>query len=82
MLNNPPDIYPRWMTLKQACFYASIGEKRLIELAKQGIVRGGQDKDSGKKNWIFDRESIDEYRMGQMLSDNARKKALAILKTV
>jgi len=59
------DIQPRWLKLKQAAKYSSIGEKRLISLAVQGRIKGFQDPDSGRNEWIFDRLSIDAYRERQ-----------------
>ncbi|MFH1984824.1 MAG: helix-turn-helix domain-containing protein [Pseudomonadota bacterium] len=65
MRNNPS--LPRWLTLKAAAAYSAIGRQRLIDMARSGAIRGGQDQDSGRGEWIFDRESIDAYREGQML---------------
>lgn len=58
-------LWPRWLNLREASRYSAIGEKRLIELAGDGTVRGFQDNDSGRRSWIFDRESLDAYREGQ-----------------
>ena len=54
-------ITPRWMTLKQAAAYANIGQKRLKSLADAGEIAGYQE-DTGRGDWIFDKESIDRYR--------------------
>ena len=59
------DVQPRWLKLKQAAKYSSIGEKRLVVLATQGRIKGCQDPDSGRNDWIFDRLSIDAYRERQ-----------------
>ena len=56
---------PRWMRLRQAALYSSIGKERLIELAKQKQIDGFQDVELKSKPWIFDRKSIDIYRTGQ-----------------
>lgn len=72
-------IQPRWSSLKDAAGYASIGKKRLIELAQAGKVVGFQDPDSKRHDWIFDLRSIDAYREGQYDQPSARKKALDIL---
>jgi hypothetical protein len=70
--------YPRWMDLKTAAWYSSIGQKRLKELAGSGVVYGYQDPDDGRNGWIFDRESIDRYRMSH--TNKAKTIALEILK--
>jgi hypothetical protein len=54
-------INPRWLKLKEAAFYSKIGRDRLKKLAVEGKVKGFQDPDSGRGDWIFDRESIDDY---------------------
>lgn len=58
----------RWMNKKQAAAYSNIGEKRLIELARNGDIRGFQDPAVGgqKPPWIFDKLYIDKYRENQM----------------
>lgn len=63
----PPEENPpaRWIGLKEASKYARIGKNRLINLAQAGIVTGGQDSDNKRGDWIFDRESIDRYRIEQ-----------------
>jgi len=53
---------PRWLKLKAACEYASMNDKRLVELAKAGVVRGYKDPDTKRGDWIFDRLSLDDYR--------------------
>jgi hypothetical protein len=59
---------PRWMKLSQAVKYSNIGKERLISLAKLKAVVGYQDHDLKSKPWIFDRESIDQYRARQFAS--------------
>jgi hypothetical protein len=66
-------MQPRWLKLKDASEYASLGQKRLVQLALDGVIRGFKDPDSGRSEWIFDRISIDEYRMNQ--ADPAKEKA-------
>jgi hypothetical protein len=74
---------PRWLKIKAAAQYSAIGINRLKELAERRIVRGFKDPDSDRGDWIFDRESLDAYRMGQAGGmETAREKALAILKGV
>jgi len=76
-------IQPRWMKLKQAAIYSSIGQKDLIHLARSKRIAGFQDKNLETKPWIFDRESIDQYRAGQMdHSDKKEKRALEIVQSL
>ena len=76
------NIMPRWMPLKEACLYAHIGRLRLVTLAQEGKVRGFQDPDNKRGDWIFDRISLDEYRESQFTLPEIRQKALAIVRTV
>jgi len=69
----------RWLKLKEATQYAKINKARLIDLAKSGIIKGHQDQDNRRGDWIFDRESIDGYRAAQMNQMDAKQKSLAIL---
>ena len=71
-------FYSRWLKLSEAAAYSGIGKHRLIHLAESGKIRGFQDPDSGKHDWIFDRESIDLYRENQ--SNTLKNKALEILR--
>jgi len=71
-------IEPRWLTLRQAAAYSSIGESRLVSMAKAGAVKGFQDMGDGRRGWIFDRLSLDSYREGQATQPTYREKALAI----
>ena len=77
-LTLPADITPRWLKLKEAALYASIGKTRLKELAVQGIVKGFPDPDSRRGDWIFDRHSLDAYREGQ--AGHLHQKAIDLLK--
>lgn len=72
-------IQPRWLSLRDAAQYAAVGKKRLVELALAGKVKGFQDPDSKRHDWIFDIFSLDAYREGQCDLSGARKKALDIL---
>lgn len=74
-------IEPRWLTLRVAAHYSSIGESRLISMAKEGIVKGFQDPNEGRHGWIFDRLSIDAYREGQA-GPTLHEKALEILRSL
>jgi len=60
-----PYILPRWLKLKDAATYSAIGVNRLVALAEEGTVRGFKDPDSGRGDWIFDRDSLDAYRESQ-----------------
>jgi hypothetical protein len=71
---------PRWIKLREATRYAAIGKARLILLASSGVIRGAQDPDSKRGDWIFDRLSIDDYRDAQMSPINIQQKALEILR--
>ena len=82
-MNFPIEQIKRWFTLKEAVKYSAIGKHRLVIMAKIGKIKGFQDVDSGRHEWIFDRLSIDAYREGQIPSlIDAKQKALAILKDV
>ena len=72
----------RWLKLKAATRYAAIGKHRLIELSRSGVVRGFQDPDSRRGDWIFDRMSLDAYREGQAVEPTNREKALAIIEGI
>ena len=77
------DRWGRWLSLKQAAEYSGIGRKRLILLAKQGHIKGYQDPDTRRHDWIFDRLSIDAYRERQIpATKTPKQKALDILKTI
>ena len=64
-------VTPRWLTLKQAVVYSNIGQKRLKLLADAGEVAGYQE-DTGRGDWIFDKESIDKYRSRPLHETNIR----------
>lgn len=68
----------RWLKLKDAAHYSSIGEKRLKELAKRGLVQGYQDEDLKRGDWVFDRHSLDKYWESQLNDDTI--KLMKILK--
>ena len=54
---------PRWLKLSAAAKYSGYGVARLKTLALDGYIRGYQDPESTRGDWIFDKESIDEYRL-------------------
>ena len=73
----------RWLKLEPAAQHSSIGKARLKTLAIRKVIRGFKDPDSKRGDWIFDRESLDAYRMNQAGSDpTPREKALAILRGI
>jgi hypothetical protein len=69
-------IQPRWLKLKQAAIYASINVKKLKMLAQEGEVIGYSDPDSKRGDWIFDKQSLDEYRLKPFLETNVRCKEI------
>jgi hypothetical protein len=74
---------PRWLKLEPAAEYGSIGKHRLKELAARKVIRGFKDPDSKRGDWLFDKESIDAYRLAQAGGGpTPREKALAILRNV
>ena len=75
------DQIKRWFTLKEAAKYSAIGKHRLVVMARIGKIKGFQDVDSGRHEWIFDRLSIDNYREAQMIGISAKEKALEIMRT-
>jgi hypothetical protein len=80
-LNCAENIPIRWIKLKEATKYGAIGKARLINLARAGIIKGAPDPDSKRKDWIFDRLSIDSYREAQMTGISDREIALEILRS-
>jgi hypothetical protein len=72
-------IPPRWLKIGQAAKWAAIGKKRLVALAESGDVIGFRDTGSDRGDWIFDRYSLDEYRIRQADPAETRKRALKIL---
>ena len=77
ILQTDTHIYPRWMKLKEAAWYSKIGHKKLIQLAQDGHIKGFQDPDSKRGDWVFCRISIDDYRENQ--AGQLQKKALELL---
>ena len=81
-MTDPTPLYPRWLRLKEAARYSAIGRKRLVALALDGRIKGFQDPDSNRGDWIFDRLSIDAYREAQDPFLELHQKALDILKKI
>jgi len=65
------------MKLKESTWYSKIGQKRLIQLAHDGHIKGFKDPDSRRGDWVFCRYSIDEYRENQ--AGYLHQKALEIM---
>ena len=63
--------WPRWLGLDEAAEDAGLGRDRLKALASERRLVGfpdPEDRRGGKKSmgrWIFDRESLDAYRLEQ-----------------
>ncbi|WDP90476.1 MAG: hypothetical protein HUN04_12550 [Desulfobacter sp.] len=69
------------MKLKVAMKYSGYGRMQLLTLVAQKEIMGCQDPDSKRGDWIFDKNSIDEYRLSHF-NDDERQRALSILKLV
>lgn len=75
--------WPRWLRLKDAAKYSALGPDRLKKLAKSGDIVGFPDPEDGRGAakgdgvWIFDRQSIDDYRLGQAGDGPVRLAVLA-----
>ena len=67
------------MRLKAAAIYSAIGQNRLKDLARAGAIKGFQDPESKRGDWIFDRFDLDAYRERQ--AGDLDKKALAVLRS-
>ena len=73
-------IPSRWLKLKQATKYANYGKTKLMNLAMEGKIKGYQDKESKRGDWIFDKKSIDEFRLQQFEDmDQTVKEILACM---
>jgi hypothetical protein len=55
----------RWMKLRFAATYVGINKKKLKQLAEDGEIVGYPDPDNQRGDWVFDRNSLDEYRINQ-----------------
>ena len=56
-------VQPRWLKLSSAAKYAGMNPKRLKFLAQNGDIIGYRDADTIRQDWIFDKKSIDQYRL-------------------
>lgn len=63
-------IQPRWLRLADAVRYSGLSKARLKELAMAREIVGGQDagdrRGGGDGTWVFDRDSIDRWRLAQL----------------
>ena len=62
-----PLVDKKWLKAGAAARYSSIPKKRLVKLAYEGKIKGFPDSDNKRGDWIFDRDSLDLYRVGQYL---------------
>jgi len=74
------NMQPRWLKTNAAAKYSGIGVARLKSLAGSGQIVGYKDPESARGDWIFDRESIDQYRL--QYATDFKSKALDILATL
>jgi hypothetical protein len=63
--NDIRPLFVRWMKLRHAATYVGINKDRLKRLAETGEIVGYPDPDNGRGDWIFDRDSLDAYRLDQ-----------------
>jgi len=70
---------PRWIKLKDAARYSAIGRHRLMRLASNGKIVGFKDPGNGRADWVFDRDSLDAYRLSQYSLPEIEKRANEIL---
>lgn len=73
-------IAPRWLKLRDAVAYSAIGENRIVQMAEAGRIVGFRDPDSGRNDWIFDRDSIDAYREAQAAGSGGAEVDLVVAK--
>ncbi len=73
-------VTPRWLKLTAAIKYSGYGRVALLNLANEGLIKAYQDPDSKRGDWVFDKRSIDEYRLSHLVSE--RHKALSIIKSL
>ena len=69
---------PRWLKLKDAARDSAIGKDRLKQLAGAEQVVGFSDPGNKRGDWIFDRLSLDRYRLNQ--AGHLEQKALDLLR--
>ena len=73
-------VSPRWLKLTAAIKYSGYGRAQLLNLVNKGLIKGYQDPDSKRGDWIFDKRSIDEYRLSHLASE--RYKVLSIINSL
>lgn len=52
-----PSVMDKWLTFREACQYAKVGETVMRQWLNDGLIYG--TKTTGQ--WRIDRESIDDY---------------------
>ncbi|MCB2189487.1 MAG: hypothetical protein KQJ78_23970 [Deltaproteobacteria bacterium] len=79
-------IQPRWLRLADAVRYSGLSKSRLMDLAQGREIVGGQDdgdrRGKGEGTWVFDRESIDAWRMRQLGGGTIHDHAAALARSV
>lgn len=68
------------MKLSEATQSYKLCKARLIALAKNGTINGFQDPDNKRGDWIFEQESIQNYRQSQ--GYKIREKVLEIVRSL
>lgn len=72
--------FPRWMKLKDAMHYSSYSRAQLLKLAKEKVIAGRPDPNSKRGDWRFDKKSIDEYMISQIVGE--RHRTLSIIESL
>lgn len=67
---------PRWLKANKAAIYSGMNTKRLKRLAEKGEISGYSDNATDRGHWIFDRESIDKYRLKPILERDLKHKQI------
>ena len=83
-MTSPEKIMPRWLKKKPAAWYSAIGQRRLVELANDPDcpIIGFPDPDNGRGDYVFDRLSLDTYRLNQAGCQYTTDTAIGILNSV
>lgn len=56
-------VTPRWLKTAAAVKYSGFGKTKIKKLAMEGKIKGYPDPDSGRGDWFFDKDSIDEHHL-------------------
>jgi len=65
------DIITRWLTLSEACRYASMSSRKMKRHIKEGEIYG-----SKKGKWFIDRDSIDAFFLDENFQNLMVEKVL------